>query len=247
MDRSMNAIAVANLIQEISTEKKVNLGNCCQLFTPAYWKFQYEILGEDKDYYCYKFSDNILEEVVACLLGGYGIKAEIGHMAFYRLKESGLIKEKANYEEIENALQKPFLVKDKYKIYRFFKQKASYISSFLGREDLNSIPNSSQDLRAWLLTVKGIGLKTASWITRNYCGCDSVAIIDIHIYRAGVIAGIFPKNMDIRNDYYELEERYLTFCKTIDVRPSIMDSIMWSQMKDAGHLAISIFNQINQS
>ena len=44
-------------------------------------------------------------------------------------------------------------------------------------------------LRDWLLAIPGIGPKTASWIVRNRTGSSAVAIIDVHILRAGTSAG----------------------------------------------------------
>ena len=50
------------------------------------------------------------------------------------------------------------------------------------------LPQEPLSLREFLLQLHGIGYKTASWIVRNFTGSDDVAIVDIHLRRAGVIA-----------------------------------------------------------
>ncbi|MDZ3993341.1 hypothetical protein PspTeo4_24872 [Pseudomonas sp. Teo4] len=45
--------------------------------------------------------------------------------------------------------------------------------------------HSGRALRDWLLELPGIGYKTASWVARNWLDADDVAILDIHILRAG--------------------------------------------------------------
>ena len=58
-------------------------------FTKSYWEVQYYL--DDSSYDCFKLGTNLKEEVVACLLGGYGLKAELGLLAFHRVKNFRLI------------------------------------------------------------------------------------------------------------------------------------------------------------
>jgi endonuclease III len=51
-------------------------------------------------------------------------------------------------------------------------------------------------MRQLLLSIEGIGPKTASWIVRNVMGSDDVAIIDIHILRACTGMGVFLRTFD---------------------------------------------------
>src|SRR5260370_26788798 len=62
------------------------------LFTPAFWLGQYW-MREDSSLQSrpHSLGQTLEEEVVACLLGGYGIPAEVGLAAFERLKSRGLI------------------------------------------------------------------------------------------------------------------------------------------------------------
>jgi N-glycosylase/DNA lyase len=83
--------------------------------------------------------------------------------------------------------------------------------------------------------VKGIGLKTASWITRNWRDSDRVAVIDIHIQRAGQHIGLF-KNESPSKNYFEMEQRFLVFADILGARASELDTIMWSHMKNWGRL-----------
>lgn len=223
-------------------------GECGALFTPAYWKFQYNLYESGLyNNINYQLGETFLEEVVACLLGGYGIPAEIGLMAFLRLKQLKLITPKASLDDIKEALSTPFLVsKEKTVKYRFANQKSSYIYSFLNRHDLDNIPlNNDISLRKWLLKLDGIGFKTASWITRNWLNSNQVAILDIHIIRAGILAGFYDSEADVSKDYLILERKYLDFCSAMEVDPSKMDAIIWDVMKKNNKLALRYITTIN--
>lgn len=210
-------------------------------FTKSYWEVQYYLddTGEDD----YKLGSNLKEEVVACLLGGYGLKAELGLLAFHRIKNLRLIRKDARLEDIENAISAPFRWNGKDVHYRFSHQKSKYIFWFLQRNDIDELETlRGSRLRNRLITIKGIGPKTASWIARNYGNCEDVAIVDIHIYRAGRLAGFVNPKWDIQKDYFKIEESFLDFCHSINALPSKMDSIMWNQMKKSNRRAIELLN-----
>jgi N-glycosylase/DNA lyase len=97
-------------------------------------------------------------------------------------------------------------------------------------------PEKDVELRTWLLEIKGIGMKTASWITRNWTGSNSVAIIDIHIWRAGQLIGLFHGQRPER-DYIEMEDLFVRFAHGIRMKTSTLDAVIWSQMRSCGHLA----------
>lgn len=210
-------------------------------FTKSYWEVQY--LLDDTTCANYKLGANLKEEVVACLLGGYGLKAELGLLAFHRIKNLRLICQEASFEDIEDAISAPFRWEGRDIHYRFSRQKAKYIYGFLQRNDIEEMEMmSGAKLRERLMTVKGIGPKTASWITRNQGNCEDVAIVDIHIYRAGRLAGFVNPRWDMQKDYYKIEESFLDFCHSINALPSKMDSIMWNQMKESNRRAIELLN-----
>lgn len=210
-------------------------------FTKSYWEVQYHLDDTSLPDYC--LGSNLREEVVACLLGGYGLKAELGLLAFHRIKNLRLINEHATLQEIEDAISLPFKLNGRDVHYRFSRQKSRYVYYFLQRDDIEELEAlCGSRLRDRLLTVKGIGPKTASWIARNYGNCEDVAIVDIHIYRAGRLAGFVNREWDIQKDYYKIEESFLDFCHSINALPSKMDSIMWSQMKESNRRAIELLN-----
>jgi N-glycosylase/DNA lyase len=195
-------------------------------------------LPDDKN--THRIGKTIIEEVVACILGGYGMPSELGLLAFKRLRDYSLIESSASFKQINEALKEPFQMEDgSCKGYRFYNQKAYYIHSFIIRDDLDSIPcHLDVELRQWLLTVAGIGLKTASWITRNWLQSENVAILDIHILRAGKLAGFFKETENVSRNYFAMEESYLSFCKGLNVLPSNMDAVIWHYMKLTNKLAL---------
>jgi N-glycosylase/DNA lyase len=237
--------SVFRLIDEIPDPNQelmngIKWGHSSQLFTPAYWKAQY-LMNNQNDTFSinYKLGNDIKEEVVACLLGGFGLKAELGIAAFERLKNQNLIKKNVSYSEIFACLKEPFMINSRKIHYRFPNQKAKFISEFLNRNDIESIEKYDDiSMRDWLMTINGIGPKTASWITRNYLQSENVAIIDIHIYRACKIMKLFPEDFDIQRNYSNLERLFLMFCSNIGVQPSKMDALIWLQMKYSNTLAI---------
>ena len=221
-------------------------GVCYQLYTPAFWKLQYLLNSFSVEKNAHRISANITEEIVLCILGGYGIPSEMGIIAFERFKNENLIRKDISLERVSSALSRPFQIsKNKYVKYRFANQKAKYIHNFLNRNDLENIPEHDDlSLRKWLMTLKGIGPKTASWITRNWLRSERVAILDIHILRAGMITGFFSRKINIVTEYYDLETQYLNFCHFLEVRPSDMDAIIWSYMKKNNKLALNILSSI---
>lgn len=227
----------------------VKWGDFRQLYTPAFWKIQYITYKKTcEDYNIYKLGSSVLEEIVVCLLGGFGMPSEIGLAAFDRLKNLELIRHGVSFEEIHRALITPFEFEFGRKVtYRFHNQKARYIYNLLSRSDLDKIPVENDILfRNWLLTVNGVGLKTASWITRNWLNSDEVAILDVHILRAGLLAGFYKENTnDLSRDYYSLERRYLAFCNALGVSSAIMDAIIWDFMKKTNRIAIRALNNLN--
>lgn len=221
-------------------------GYCYQLYTPAFWKLQYLLNSFSVENNAHQISGNLIEEILLCILGGYGIPSEMGMIAFNRFKNENLIRRNASFKEISDALSKPFqLSKNKFVKYRFANQKAKYIHHFLNRNDLDSLKEYDDlSLRSWLTNLKGVGPKTASWITRNWLRSERVAILDVHILRAGMITGFFGRNFNIATEYYDLERKYLKFCQFLEVRPSDMDAIIWSYMKKNNKLALNILSSI---
>ncbi|MEJ7693168.1 hypothetical protein [Daejeonella sp.] len=221
-------------------------GSVYRLYTPAFWKFQYLISSFSDSRETHRLAGNIRDEIVMCMLGGYGIPSEMGIIAFETLKLQKLIRSFVPFDDLLNALSSQMKLQNGRLVkYRFARQKANYIYTFLNRSDIDQIPTENDlEMRAWLMSVNGIGFKTASWITRNWLRSEKVAILDIHLLRAGVITGFFRPNFNLNSEYLYLEERFLTFCQQLEVRPSDMDAIIWHYMKKNNKLALNILSSI---
>ncbi len=214
-------------------------GRAEECLTPAYWASQVWMNDADRTYCHYRLGATLIEEVAACLLGGHGIPAEVGLAAYERLRDLGLLASTPTAECLEAVLREPLIVKGRQIRYRFARQKAAYLSTVLVTLHAESTyPQSGRALRGFLLELPGIGPKTASWITRNWLESDEVAILDIHILRAGAVAGFFPKKVDLAKTYFRLEENFLAFASAISCRASVLDNFMWHQMRQIGHLAV---------
>jgi thermostable 8-oxoguanine DNA glycosylase len=217
-------------------------GHCEYLFTPAFWAahaWQCSLAGRLPSRH--RLGSTLPEEVAACILGGYGIPAEVGLEAYSRLRCRGLLNGEASAEELLAVLSEPLLVHGRRVQYRFARQKAAHLAvtlRALGRSPVLSAL-SDVEFRDWLTQLPGVGLKTASWITRNFRGSNAVAIIDVHVFRAGRLAGLYSKALRIARDYAELERGFLSFASAIGVPASQLDALMWDFMRRVGPLAVS--------
>ncbi|MDI6910412.1 hypothetical protein [Nocardioides sp.] len=72
---------------------------------------------------------------------------------------------------------------------------------------------------------------------RNHLASDAVAIIDIHIQRAGVIAGVFNPAWEPGRDYDVMEAFFLAWAAAGRVRASDLDAVIWSDMSKLGRSA----------
>ncbi len=135
-------------------------------------------------------------------------------------------------EDIRAWLLEPLVVGARSIRYRFPNQRARRIAKMrksvacLASRDL-----TSSELRLELQAIEGIGPKTAAWIIRNCFGSDDVAIIDVHLIRACQQMKLFPRSFSLPRDYAVLEEKFLAFAAAIDVRPSVLDAVMWTEAR----------------
>lgn len=216
-------------------------GEFTNLFTPAYWLSQFWMNGydnNDTNKVCDKYGC-LVDETIFCLLGGHGIIAELASSVFWGCKESGLIDSMEDSEEVwRHHLSQKYLVNGRLISYRFPKQKAKYISGAIPKLKEIAPELRGKVLRDKLLEINGIGPKTAGWIVRNCYDSDDVAIIDIHIQRAGQLCGFFKPSWTPEKHYSKMEEAFLQFCVSLDVKPSIFDYLIWEQMRKIGALAL---------
>ena len=184
----------------------------------------------------YALGDTLAEEVTACLLGGHGIPADIGLAAFRVIRDSGLLDCEPDADALETVLSVPLQIsgRDRPVRYRFARQRAQRISASLRVLGATTPPADPLQLRSWLLELPGIGPKTASWIVRNRTACDEVAIIDIHVHRAGLSAGFFCPSWRLPRDYFLFETAFCRVAALGHVSAAALDACVWDQMQRLG-------------
>ena len=207
------------------------------LFTPAFWRGQAWQHAELGNYAPVPLGGDLAEEVAVCLLGGYGIPAELGLAAFDRLRNLELLKGEPDADDLESALSAPFQVLGQMRRYRFARSKAQALAGALRLLPGIDADIADLDLRNSLMSLPGIGPKTASWIVRNFRGSDDVAIMDVHIARAGRIIGFIGHDLDPSKNYFAMETAFLGFASAIGVRASVLDGLMWDYMRRFGAIA----------
>lgn len=220
----------------------ITWGEHCCLFTPAYWVSQVWMSqchgAENSPYYSQR---TLAEEVAFCMLSGFGITAELAGAAFQKCRTLGLIEDLCTDSEAwTEALKAPLPLQGRRVHYRYPNQKAGFLADAMRQlRDGHIDTSSGQRLRNSLLRINGVGPKTAGFITRNVLDSDDVAILDIHVIRAGMLLGLFSQNDKVEHAYGEMEQRYIDFCHAVEVRPSVFDSVVWSQMRTLGVCAIN--------
>lgn len=213
-------------------------GRFDEFFTPAFWVARVWIDGPEAGHAAYTLGRSLTEELTACLLGGYGMPAELGLAAYARLKARGFLRGTPAALALEVALAEPLLIHGRPVRYRYPRVKSRYLSSALQRLARETAPADNLEFRDWLMTFDGIGPKTASWITRNHRHSDEVAILDVHIQRAGRLAGVFSEGDRVEKNYCAMESRFVQFARALNVRLSVLDSLIWGYMKRLNRFAL---------
>jgi len=211
-----------------------------QFFTPAYWVSQLWMLSDDHSALTYKLGRTLKEETAACLLGGHGIPAEMCLAAYDVLRERGLLHKAAvTQNEIASALKEKLSFGNRSFHYRFPNKKAAFLAPALNTLSVDTPPlQDHKSFRNWFLRFAGVGLKTASWITRNWLDSANVAILDIHVVRCGRICGLFQDTQNPTRHYYEMEDLFLDFARRLRADAAKLDVLMWQQMRNASSLGL---------
>lgn len=217
-------------------------GGADEIGSPAYWASQAWMWGEEYPTH-YKLGRTLREELLACLLGGYGIPAEVG-LAAYELLNAADREDPCRLTcptRATELLSAPLNVAGRQIRYRFAAQKGRYVAAALA--GLANIDDQADDLtlRDALTTLPGVGPKTASWIVRNWRGSDSVSILDVHIIRAARMLRLFDAGWRVERHYGLMEAAYLDFATAIRSRASILDSVMWMTMRQLPSSLIASF------
>jgi N-glycosylase/DNA lyase len=169
----------------------------------------------------------LFEEFAFCILTPQSNATKCAQ-AIEKLKENGLLYSE-NLEKIRSILKENT---------RFYKKKAEFLvlafkklykTDFKELEAIVRLP--SKKAREELIKYKGIGLKEASHFLRNIGKGKEIAILDRHILKNlkkyKVIKQI-PKSMT-KKKYFEIEKKMLKFCKKINIPPSNLDLLFWSE------------------
>ena len=184
----------------------------------------------------------IEDELLFCLLGGFGITYEHGRSASAAIRRlrpfSSEWEEQKLHETIFSALMRPQFEPRKtdgsFRRYRFPKQKAGVITK--ARRWLHSQGSlderlhelgKPQDRRTLLIGCPGIGFKSASWLLRNIGLGDELAVIDIHVFRALLDAKRIPDHLRMPKDYEKAEEAFLAWCNELHAPSAAFDLFLW--------------------
>ncbi len=237
MSRPFYYLAAGKLVQRTLPDPEhlvigsIRWGRAEELFTPAFWLAQFWMREEVTQHH--RLGESFSEEVAACLLGGHGIPAEVGLAAFDRLRSSGLVAALCtDAATIADVLREPLIVRNRSVVYRFWAQRSRFLAAAFRRLHDDPPPMECPlALRDYLLTLPGIGPKTSSWIVRNWLGSDEVAILDIHIVRAGILMGLFSPSAVLPRDYLVMERLLLELARCMDIPAAELDALIWQKMR----------------
>jgi N-glycosylase/DNA lyase len=179
------------------------------------------------------------DELLFCLLGGWGITYELASAAFAAVASIAPLRSALDPTSLERLLYSEL---DKRQLvlspggsprkYRFPARKAKLIVA--AREWLVSQTpvvgrlaciSDERERRVLLCGCPGIGPKTASWILRNLGLGSRLAILDTHVRRALHEAGV--ADVGNRSSYEQVELRFLEWCDSIDAEPAALDLFLW--------------------
>lgn len=213
-------------------ERTLWWGNEWQWASACYWtnraRRRHVAPGE------FRLGSNVMEELAVCILGGYGMPAAVGLAAFAAVRDADLLHHTTDAHEIEGVLRTPLRVGDRSIRYRFPRQRAQRLAAALAHLQEHPLPTDAREARDALAHAPGVGPKTASWVVRNQFDSDEVAILDIHLCRAGEAAGVFDREWKLARDYARFESFFLAWANHAKVRPSVLDACIWDELADLG-------------
>lgn len=121
MSRAISLIIGERLVQREMPEAHEELlpgvlwGDPWTLFTPAYWLAQAWMTQADRTAVSrYYTKGDLVNELGFCMLGGFGITAELATAAFVRCRDAGLFDQFETRMEVwQSQLSKPFFVNER--------------------------------------------------------------------------------------------------------------------------------------
>ena len=208
-------------------------GRDWQLGTARYWESVAEATPTPDTY---RLGSTLNEEIAVCLLGGHGMTWDTVFPYFERVRDSGALDSSSppSTDEIRRLLLEPVLVGGRLRRYRFPNQRSERLSKALAHSARIDGTLLDVELRDELQRAPGIGPKTASWIVRNYRASNDVAVVDIHIVRAGVVAGVFDPSWTVTRDYSLFERAFLSWCRASELAAAKLDSAIWAALSGRG-------------
>ena len=185
---------------------------------------------------------DVEDELLFCLLGGYGITEEHGRSAWETVRQLDPFSEAREDDDLFEILVatlefpqfKPFRTDGSPRRYRFPRQKASVIVKarewVCGRKPLDECLlywDDPNDRRKILVECPGLGLKSASWLLRNLGMGAGLAILDVHLVRALQDAKRIGSDVRLPRDYYTVEKAFLRWCHELDAPSDAFDLFIW--------------------
>lgn len=218
---------------DVTLVRKYWTGESWQLGTAAFWE---DMARESPMAGSYRLGATLAEELVACQLGGYGVPSEMAAAAFSLLKQRGVFQTGgADLERwVVRLLALPLDEFGYRGRYRFPLQKGRRIAAALQHLNDVDLTLGDRDLRDSLLQLPGVGLKTASWVVRNYRASPHVAIIDVHVVRAGIAAGVFDPAWKPASSYALLERAFVAWAGQAGIPASHLDACIWGYLSRIG-------------
>lgn len=207
-----------------------------ELLSPAYWAMRC-VTADPADIDFVNRHGTLEEEIGFCLLGGFGVTLEVATAFFERLRINGVFEPGVIVSEPDlfAMLDEPAAVRGRPHRYRFPMQRARRVHrAMAGLATMEFEEADPIRFRDQIQSLEGVGPKTASWIARNWLDTDSIAILDIHVLRAGWLLNLFDRNCRLPRDYFDLEKKFLNFAKNLHVRASVLDSVVWYDMRTFG-------------
>ena len=187
-------------------------------------------------------NEDIEDELLFCLLGGYGITEEHGRSAWLTVRQLEPFSEVWRDDDLctriiatlELPQFEPRRADGSLRRYRFPKRKAAIIVKARGwvrsRKPLDECLlywDDPKDRRRILLGCPGLGLKSASWLLRNLGMGDELAVLDVHLVRALQDAKRIGNEIRLPRDYYAVEKAFLNWCHELNAPSAAFDLFIW--------------------
>jgi N-glycosylase/DNA lyase len=181
------------------------------------------------------------DELLFCLLGGFGVSYELNRSAADAIAELdpfNAIDDEGLRRAVESVLSEPRFEPRRsdgsLRRYRFPARKAKLIvdashwlrSQQSVSEQLDAM-SCDRERRTFLCTCPGVGPKTASWVLRNVGLATELAILDIHLLRALRHSGRLDASVRLPRDYAEVEQTFLSWCAELNADPAAFDLFVW--------------------